>query len=105
MKSVKKNNSSTTGLKNKNFSVQVKNSQRRNFLRYSIFIIGGFLVGIIFNRFLEVISTKKMASQGFSPMSPSDEQINTFNNFIVRENSNELAFYDKNGYKIFVIDK
>ncbi len=77
------------------------NSQRRNFLKYSAFAIGGFLVG----KFLDSIPGLFSSRKGFEIVGPQGEETKIFENFVVKETKKELSFYDKKGYEIFVIEK
>jgi len=80
---------------------QIRNFQRRNFLKYSLFAIGGFVVGKTLDSIQNLFSSKK----GLELIGPSEEKMKIFENFVVKETKKELSFYDKGGYEIFVIEK
>jgi len=77
------------------------NQNRRNFLKYLSFAIGGFLVGKTLDSIQNLFSSKK----GFELVGPKEEKTKTFENFVVKETKKELSFYDKGGYEIFTIEK
>jgi hypothetical protein len=74
------------------------NKNRRNFLKYLLFAIGGFLVG----KFLDSIQNLFSSKRGFE-LSGQKEKI--FENFRVEETKKELKFYDKEGNEILTIEK
>ena len=80
---------------------QIRNFQRRNFLKYSLFAIGGFVVGKTLDSVQNLFSSKK----GLELIGPPEEKMKIFENFVVKETEKELSFYDKGGYEIFVIEK
>ena len=79
----------------------VQNKNRRNFLKYSLFTIGGFVVGKTLDSIQNLFSSKK----GLELIGPEEEKMKIFENFVVKETEKELSFYDKGGYEIFVIEK
>ena len=92
-------------MKQKQEKLQIKNSQRRKFLKYSLIAGGGFLAGKFFDSVLGVLSPEKPSLMGFEPHDLRDKQTHIFQNFVVQETDKELNFFDKEGYKIFVIEK
>jgi len=81
---------------------QIRNFQRRNFLKYSLFAIGGFVVGKTLDSIQNLFSSKK----GLELIGPSEEKMKIFENFVVKETEKELSFHDRrDGYKVFVIEK
>lgn len=90
--------------KKKNF--QLRNSQRRDFLKYSLLVGGGFVAGKFLDSVTGMFTSKKENLKSFeSSVSLEGEKTRIFNNFVVTETGKELNFLDKQGYKIFVIEK
>ena len=80
----------------------IKNFQRRNFLKYSLFAIGGFVAGKTLDSIQNLFSSKK----GLELIGPEEEKMKIFENFVVKETEKELSFHDRrDGYKVFVIEK
>ena len=80
----------------------VQNKNRRNFLKYSLFAIGGFVVGKTLDSIQNLFSSKK----GLELIGPEEEKMKIFENFVVKETEKELSFHDRrDGYKVFVIEK
>lgn len=77
------------------------NKNRRNFLKYSLFVAGGFVVGKTLNSVQGLFSSKK----GLELVGPQKGETTIFENFVVKETKKELSFYDKGGYEIFIIEK
>lgn len=84
---------------------QIRNLQRRNFLKYALFAIGGFLVGKLLDSLQNLFFTKKPELTNFETPPLSKEQTKIFENFIVKESSKEVRFLDKEGEEIFIIEK
>ena len=81
---------------------KLKSSQRRDFLKYSLIAGGGFLAGKFLDSVTEKFTSKKGNLKSFEA-SPGSTKI--FKNFVVEETGKELSFFDKGGYKIFIIEK
>jgi len=77
------------------------NKDRRDFLKYSAFTIGGFLVG----KFLDSIQGLFSPKKGFELVGPQREEAKIFENFVVKETKKELNISDKKGNEIFIIEK
>lgn len=77
------------------------NKNRRNFLKYLLFAIGGFVIGKTLDSIQNLFSSKK----SLELTGPPEEKVKIFENFVVKETKKELSFYDKGGYEIFVIEK
>jgi len=84
---------------------QVRNFRRRKFLKYSLIAGGGFLAGKFLDSIQNLFSSKKSNLMGLELTGPQEEKTKIFKNFVVQETDKELNFYDKEGYKIFVIEK
>jgi len=82
-------------------NLQIRNFQRRNFLKYSLFVAGGFVIGKTLDSVQGVFSSKK----GLELVGPQEGETTIFENFVVKETKKELSFYDKGDYAIFVIEK
>ena len=83
----------------------IKNSRRRNFLKYLTVAGGGFLVGKFLDSASGLFSFKKPGLKSFETCISQEGETKLFKNFVVKETGRELNFYDSEGYKIFVIEK
>jgi len=88
-------------------NLQIRNFQRRKFLKYSLIAGGGFLVGKFLNSALELFFSKRMDLMGHetSLLTNGQTQTKTFQNFVVQETDRQLNFFDRNGHEILVIEK
>ncbi len=83
-------------------NLQIRNFQRRNFLKYSLFVAAGFVIGKMLDSVQNLFSAKK----DLELTSSKEGKITVFENFVVKETEKELSFHDRrDGYKVFVIEK
>jgi hypothetical protein len=84
---------------------QIGNFRRRNFLKYFLIASGGFLAGKFLDSVSGLFSSKKASLKNFETCISQEGETRLFKNFVVKETEEELDFFDKEGYKIFVIEK
>jgi len=86
---------------------QIRNFQRRKFLKYSLIAGGGFLIGKFLDSTLGLFSSNRINLIDHKTRLLTNKQTQTkiFDNFVVQETDKQLNFFDRKGHEILIIEK